>query len=77
MSDRTVALSAVLALALATAGCATGAGRNVPSYAEEMDQLAAECRTRGGILTPIPGAATGQPRRDYACSISGGASRID
>jgi predicted small secreted protein len=77
MSDRTVALPAVLALALVTAGCAAGAGRDVPSYAEEIDQLAAECRAREGILTPIPGAATGQPRRDYACSISGGASRIN
>jgi hypothetical protein len=40
-----------------------------------MDQLEAECRDRGGILSPT-GRQTGRPQTDYVCKITGGASRI-
>ncbi len=65
---------AVLAAAGLSA-CASGPpGEN--SYTAQMDRLEADCRARGGILTPT-GATSGRPQRDYACQITGGASRID
>lgn len=76
MIDRMMVPTAALALALALSACAAGPGRALPGYAERMDRLAADCSVRGGILTPIPGASTGRPETDYACRITGGASRI-
>ena len=59
---------------LALAGCATPAS---PSESRlELEAYAAECRERGGIIQPIPGAYSGRPRADYACVISGQASRL-
>lgn len=65
------------ALALATAACASGPGGRFSTYSEDLDRLTEDCRARGGVLTPIPGASTGRPSTDYACRITGGASRID
>lgn len=77
MRVRTVFSSGALALAIAASGCAAGSGRDLPTYTGELDRLADECRQRGGILVPIPGAATGRPQTDHACRITGGASRLD
>ena len=59
--------------ALALAACASG--RPLPTYQQEMDKLDAECRERGGIISPT-GRQTGRPQTDYVCKITGGASRI-
>ena len=64
-----------LLLAASLAACA-GSPRSHPSFSEELDRLTADCRERGGILAPIPGATTGRPQTDYVCEIRGGASRI-
>ncbi|MGX1746315.1 MULTISPECIES: hypothetical protein [unclassified Brevundimonas] len=66
-------LAAVIVAPLALAACASG--RPLPTYQQEMDQLDAECRDRGGILSPT-GLQTGRPQTDYVCKITGGASRI-
>lgn len=66
-------LAAVIAAPLALVACASG--RPLPTYQQEMDQLEAECRNRGGILSPT-GLQTGRPQTDYVCKITGGASRI-
>lgn len=64
---------AVLALPL-VAGCATS---DVPNrYQAEMDRLEAQCTEREGILQPT-GSQSGEPARDYACRITGGASRLN
>ena len=55
--------------------CAT-TGAPHPSYAEELDRLAADCYARGGILRPISSSIGPNAANDYACSISG-ASRLD
>ena len=68
-------LLAPLLLAASLAACA-GSPRSHPSFGEELDQLTADCRERGGILAPIPGATTGRPQTDYVCEIRGGASRL-
>ncbi|MBX9616995.1 MAG: hypothetical protein K2X25_15490 [Caulobacteraceae bacterium] len=75
MKTRTVI--SVAALALATAACASGSGGRFPTYSEDLNRLTEECRARGGLFTPIPGANTGRPQTDYACRITGGASRLD
>lgn len=67
----------VLALALAAplvlSACASN--RSLPTYGEELKQLEADCTARGGILTPT-GNQSSRPQTDYACKITGGASRI-
>lgn len=61
--------------AAALAACASSGG---PSrFQSELDAYTAECRERGGILQPIPGAGSGQVRADHACIIRGGATRLD
>lgn len=75
MKTRTVILSAILAMGVSA--CASAGGRTHPTYAEDLNQLTEACRARGGILTPIPGANSGRPQTDYACRITGGASRLD
>lgn len=70
---RTILLVIIPALTLAA--CASGAGPN--RHQTEIDRLAAECRTRGGILVPLPGPQTGRAAADHACQINGGATRIE
>lgn len=67
--------AAALLLGASLVGCASGpAGPN--SYSAELDRLEADCRAREGILTPT-GSQSGHPQRDYACKITGGASRLN
>jgi len=66
-------LALVLAAPLALSACASG--RTLPTYGQELKQLEADCNARGGILTPT-GSQTSRPQTDYACKITGGASRI-
>jgi hypothetical protein len=73
MTARILLSSLVLAASLTA--CA-GTPRSNPTYGQELDQLTADCRERGGILAPIPGATSGRPQTDYACEIRGGASRL-
>lgn len=71
---------AALIAAGAPGGCATTPAEDgrVPTYAQEMRELAEQCDARGGILTPIPGATGPRPANDYACEIRGGGSgRLD
>lgn len=69
---RILILSAVISLPLLAACGTTG---SVNSYQKDMDALEAECTRRQGILTPT-GVQTGRPQTDYACKITGGATRI-
>lgn len=64
-----------LLLAASLAAC-TGTPHSHPTYGQELDRLTADCRERGGVLAPIPGAASGRPQTDYACEIRGGAGRL-
>ena len=68
-----ILLSSLL-LAASLGACASTGSH--PTYGQELDQLTADCRERGGILSPIPGAQTGRPQTDFACEIRGGASRL-
>lgn len=68
-------LLSTLILAASLTACA-GTPRSHPSFGEELDQLTADCRDRGGILSPIPGATSGRPQTDYVCEIRGGTSRL-
>lgn len=69
-----ILLSSLL-LAASLSACATGSGRQ-PTYGQELDQLTADCRERGGILAPVSGATSGRPQTDYVCEIRGGPSRL-
>lgn len=62
--------AAVGALGLSLAACA-GMGPREGTYTQQLDALRADCDGRGGILTPIPGAQSAAPERDYACEIRG------
>jgi len=68
---RILVLSAMIGLPLAA--CASTGGGN--SYQKDLDALEATCTERGGILTQT-GAQTGRPQTEYACKISGQASRL-
>jgi hypothetical protein len=70
MSRLAVFAPAVLILGLA-ACASTGTSR----YTDELRELEADCRDRGGILAPT-GQQTGRPQTDNVCRITGGASRI-
>ena len=79
MTARILLSSVLLAATLSTglAACASGPREPRPTYMQELDQLAAECRERGGILAPIAGSTTGRPQTDNVCEIRGGASRLN
>ena len=69
-----VTLSFALLTLPLIAACASTDGVN--RYQADMDRLDAQCRERGGILQPT-GSQSGEPARDYACHITGGASRLN
>lgn len=68
-----ILLSSLLLAASLSACASTGSH---PTYGQELDQLTADCRERGGILSPISGAQTGRPQTDFTCEIRGGPSRL-
>ena len=64
----------LLAAAALLAGCATAPHE---TRTAELDRLIADCRERGGVLTPIPGGPrSGNEAANHTCEIPGGASRI-
>ena len=67
--------AAALLLGASLVGCA-GASGSPSRYSAEFDRLEADCTAREGILSPT-GSQSGQPARDYACKITGGASRLN
>ena len=69
---RILILSTALALPL-LAACGTTGATN--TYQQELDVLDAACTRDQGILTPT-GLQTGRPQTEYACKITGGATRI-
>ena len=65
-------ISAVVATCLLTlSACATMGDGNGSAYTRDFDRLTADCRERGGILSPT-GSQSGRPANDYACKIAGG-----
>lgn len=60
---------------LVLGACAGAPGVGSNSYAAQLDRLAADCRDRGGILSPT-GSQSGRPQTDNVCKISGGASPL-
>lgn len=70
---RPLIFAAPAALLLALSACASGSGMS--RYEEDLRKLTADCEARGGILVPTR-AATGRPETEYACQISGGATRL-
>lgn len=62
----------VLMAAATLAACASTTGHSGKS---EYERLEKECRERGGILTPIPGAHNANEAANYACEIRGPAPR--
>jgi hypothetical protein len=60
---------------LTLSACATGTvGES--RYQRELTALEQGCRDRGGVLVST-GAMTGHPETEFACHISGPATRID
>lgn len=70
---RPLIFAAPAALLLVLSACASGPGSS--RYAEDLRQLTADCEARSGVLVPT-GASTGRPQTEYACRISGGATRL-
>lgn len=64
------------ATSLTLAACASTGREPRASYQSELEQLAADCRARGGILAPIPGAYTGRPQTENVCEIRSGGGRL-
>jgi hypothetical protein len=64
---------AALVLIAPLAACAGGPASG-ERYVDKLDSLAADCRDRGGILSPS-GAQTGDPARDNVCKINGEPAR--
>ena len=54
-------------------GCAAG-----PRASGESDyqQLARECREKGGVLLPTFGPLNGRPQTDNYCELRGGGGRV-
>ncbi|WP_269220389.1 hypothetical protein [Brevundimonas vesicularis] len=65
-------LSAAAILPLLS-GCGTMGATN--TYQQELSALEAACTRDQGILTPT-GVQTARPQTEYACKITGGATRI-
>ena len=69
---RILILSTALVLPLLS-GCGTMGATN--TYQQELNALEAACTHDQGILTPT-GVQTGRPQTEYACKITGAATRI-
>lgn len=75
MTARFIVTAAVLGTALTAAACA-GTPRSNTTYEQELARLTADCRERGGILTPVGSPTSGRPQTDNVCEIRGGGGRI-
>lgn len=69
---RTWTVLTLSVLAVAASACASTTRGNV--YSNEVERLAADCQTRGGILQAT-GSHTGQAAADNYCKLTN-ASRI-
>ena len=70
----------LISLALLGGLTACASTRGEPTrYQQDKARLEAECRERGGILTPSPGGLdpSGNPALDFQCEVRGGGSRLD
>jgi hypothetical protein len=62
----------LLLLSLATvAGCASTPMEHRHRHGNDFDRLERECRDRGGMLVPIPGATSTEDSANYACEFRG------
>jgi hypothetical protein len=73
MKSMRLGVFSLIALLPVLAACATPGVKS--QYQQDLDRLEAGCRDRQGILIST-GDQTGRPETDYACKITGGASRI-
>ncbi|WP_269515241.1 hypothetical protein [Brevundimonas subvibrioides] len=65
-----------LSLTLAASACASADG-HPNRYDSDLARLEADCRARGGILTPSEfGGQTGRPQTDYVCKIIDAGTRL-
>jgi hypothetical protein len=71
MTRFTVSATVLMLVGLTLAGCATSGVEGHNRYTAELDRLTADCRARGGVLTPNGNATSGRPEIDYACRITG------
>lgn len=71
MNRQTLAGALLLTLAMALGACATTPADGQNRYTADLDRLSADCRARGGVLTPNGSATSGRPELDYACRITG------
>lgn len=69
---RTLTVLSLSILAVAASACASSVSGNV--YSNEVERLAADCQSRGGILQAT-GSHTGQAAADNYCKLTN-ASRI-
>ena len=63
--------AAVATCLLTLSACATMGDGSGSAYTRDYDKLTADCRARGGILSPT-GSQSGRPANDYTCKIAGG-----
>lgn len=75
MTVRFILSAAVVGAALTASACASTSGSH-PTYQQELDRLTADCRERGGILTPVGAPNSGRPQTDNVCEIRGGGGRV-
>jgi hypothetical protein len=71
MTRSTACSTALLLVGLTLAGCTTSGAEGQNRYTAELDRLTADCRARGGVMTPNGSATSGRPEIDYACRITG------
>ena len=63
------ALAALAGVGMLVSACATPGATD--RYATDLEKMTAECRDRGGILTPRAAATDVRPQTDYACQVTG------
>ena len=63
------ALIGLAGVSVLASACATADASD--RYATDLERMTAECRDRGGILTPRTAATDIRPQTDYACQVTG------
>ena len=63
--------ASLVVLGMSLGGCVTSPADGQNRYTADLDRLTADCRARGGVLTPNGSATSGRPELDYACRITG------